>query len=189
MKIRHIAALLFILLGFTSSLFAGEALVQEVRGLAFFRDGESWSRITPGDVIAPGTRVFNSSGGSLVLEVNGDKVEVDPLSDFDLVSARNQQDASVMYVRSGGMRAQVVSSRAGEGGVRFQIQSPVATASVRGTVFRFNGVELEVEEGDVQLQNILGQRHSVRADQKSRAFGLENISSVERYLERNTTVE
>jgi hypothetical protein len=182
-----VLAMAFLLLA--ASIFAGGAEVLEINGVGYFYADSQWNQIEAGSIIPSGARIFNSSYSVLRLDVAGDIVEVAPLTDFQLMSARDEGEASVLYVRSGGLRAQVVSARSGEEGIRFQIQSPVATASVRGTVFTFNGSELVVEEGDVQLENILGQKHSVREDQKSRAYGNENIASVERYFRRNTSVD
>ena len=64
----------------------------------------------------------------------------------------------------------------------FSVTSPVSTASVRGTDFVYDGISLQVTEGDVEIENLIGQTHSVRAGQESRAYANETIVSVETYL-------
>ena len=64
----------------------------------------------------------------------------------------------------------------------FRVVSPVSTASVRGTDFVYDGISLQVTEGDVAIENLIGQTHSVRAGQESRAYAHEPIVSVETYL-------
>jgi hypothetical protein len=181
------AILIFLLLGFAA--FADGAIASLVEGNVFYISGPRWIKINQGDIIPEGSRVFSGNNSRIILDIAGDSVEVAALTDFTVVSSRANDDASVLFVRAGSLLAKVEKARDTDNEVRFQIQSPVATASVRGTTFAFNGIELVVEEGDVQLKNILGQRHSVRGGQKSRAFGNENISSVEVYLRRSTSIE
>jgi ferric-dicitrate binding protein FerR (iron transport regulator) len=57
--------------------------------------------------------------------------------------------------------------------MEFTVRSPVATASVRGTSFEFNGIQLRVDEGRVHLRggnqsgSYVGAGHQARADIES----------------------
>jgi ferric-dicitrate binding protein FerR (iron transport regulator) len=59
------------------------------------------------------------------------------------------------------------------GSAAFSVRSPIATASVRGTAFEFDGVELRVEEGRVHVTGgdgggaYVGAGHAVKTDIES----------------------
>ncbi|AHC15863.1 FecR domain-containing protein [Salinispira pacifica] len=173
-----------------AALSANSVGILEMEGRVYHAaENGSWQLLTADSSVESGTRIFASQGASLSLDINGDQVDVRSLSDFDIVDDGTDGGSTSLYVRSGGLRSRVKKADTEDMGIRYEIQSPVATASVRGTVFTFNGSNLVVEEGDVELKNLLGQTHSVRANQRSRAYGTEGIRSVEVYLRQNTSVE
>jgi len=150
---------------------------------------QSWLPMNPDQQILPSTRLFNPSPRVIQLTLEGDMLTIGPFTEITVSSIRSLSTPTVLEVPSGSIRAQVRTSSAQERGVRFQIQSPVATASVRGTEFQFGWSKLDVTSGDVEVKNLLGQVHSVRANQRSQALIQEPIQSVEVSLRRNTRID
>lgn len=150
---------------------------------------QSWLPIASDQQLLPGTRLFNPSPRVTQLNLEGDLLTLGPFTEITIGSIRSINTPTLLEVPSGSIRAQVRTSSPQERGVRFQIQSPVATASVRGTEFQFGWSMLEVTSGDVEVKNLLGQVHSVRANQLSQALVQEPIQSVEISLRRNTRID
>jgi hypothetical protein len=83
--------------------------------------------------------------------IGNSAVTVKPLTRLRVeeVSSGEKTELVELNLRAGRVRADVVPP-AGKA-VTFTIRSAVATASVRGTVFEFDGIRLNVEEGRVHL--------------------------------------
>lgn len=163
----------------------GRAVVREVSGTVFIKNSAgSWRAAAEGGLISADEWIITGSRSILVLQIGRDEVVVEGYTKIQLKAVRgdNAAEATRVNISSGSLRARVKTAGGARNRERFTVQSPLATASVRGTDFVFNGTELVVYEGDVQLRNVLGQKHSVRAGQESRAYGLERITSVEEVL-------
>lgn len=170
----------------------GQGFSQQVSGqglVQFSSQTQSWIPLNVERDLIPGTRVFNPSPRSIQVTLGGDTVSIGPFTEVTISSVRTNQSPTVLQVPSGSIRAQVRTASPQERGVRFQIQSPVATASVRGTEFQFGWTNLRVASGDVEIQNLLGQSHSVRENQQSKALAQEPIQSVEVSLRKNTRID
>jgi hypothetical protein len=122
---------------------------------------------------------FNASA---VLAVGSSRVTVDPISFLELseLSETETTDSATLDLSFGRVRSRVRSAE--QRRTDFEVRSPVSTATVKGTDYVYDGSLLTVFEGDVSLQNSIGQSHSVRAGQRSRAYGYETIQSVEAYF-------
>jgi hypothetical protein len=142
----------------------------------------SWTRAGEGDVLSSGMSVSTGFNASAVLAVGSSRVTVDPISFLELseLSQTETTDSATLDLSFGRVRSRVRSTD--RRGTDFEVRSPVSTASVKGTDFVYDGSLLTVFEGDVSLQNSIGQSHSVRAGQRSRAYGYETIQSVEAYF-------
>jgi ferric-dicitrate binding protein FerR (iron transport regulator) len=70
------------------------------------------------------------------------------LSLDEIFTAQNGEQVT-LNLRAGRIRANVRPPTGGN--TNFTVRSPTATASVRGTVFDFDGIRLQVEEGRVYL--------------------------------------
>jgi hypothetical protein len=66
---------------------------------------------------------------------------------IEQIASSQNQVAAECYLQVGTMRAEVNKPQGGS--INFTVRSPVATASVRGTVFEFDGLNLFVDAGTV----------------------------------------
>jgi hypothetical protein len=99
------------------------------------------------------------------------------LSLEELMETRGDEQVEV-YLRTGRVRAEV---RPPVGGTTvFTVRSPIATASVRGTVFDFDTVNLTVTEGQVQFAGATGSPVPVRGGESSSVDEAISTASVPR---------
>jgi hypothetical protein len=177
-----IFAITLLAIGALSAGAAEQVEVVSVDGMVRIHAADgSWSRAGAGDVLASGMSVSTGFNASAVLAVGASRVEIDPISylEFSELSDSAEAESATMDLSFGRVRSRVRS--ADQRSTDFQVRSPVSTAAVKGTDFVYDGSLLTVFEGDVSLRNSIGQSHSVRAGQRSRAYGYETIQSVEAY--------
>jgi ferric-dicitrate binding protein FerR (iron transport regulator) len=108
-----------------------------------------------------------------VVAIGNSTLSVQPLSRLsveELVLMERGEKVGV-NLRAGRIRAEVKPPAGGK--TEFTIRSPSVTASVRGTAFEFDGVELRVEEGRVHVAGgdgggiYVGAGHAVKTDIES----------------------
>jgi hypothetical protein len=94
-------------------------------------------------------------------------ITVRPLTRLTLEEIAGTQGAEEagVYLQAGRVRAEV--TRPSGGTIDFSVRSPSVTASVRGTVFEFDTVNLSVGEGRVQYAGTTGSLAAVRAGERS----------------------
>jgi hypothetical protein len=142
-----------LLLWGTASLFAQEAVIQEINGTVEVKaPGEAeWKPARQGQGLRRGTVIstgFNS--GALIL-IGNSKLRVQPLTRLSVeeLEASGKDEKVNIHLRTGQVRASVRPPA--EGQTSFNVRGPMATASVRGTEFEFDGLRLSVEEGRVYI--------------------------------------
>jgi hypothetical protein len=151
-----IILLLSILPGF---LFAEiKATISEISGKVEIKalGADSWKPATIGAVIEAGTTVSTGFKSAAVLKLGDTSLTVKALTRLslkDLVEKSGTVDTN-LYLTVGKVKADV-KPIAGKTQT-FTVASPVSTASVRGTAFDFDGVNLSVQRGQVNMANSLG---------------------------------
>jgi hypothetical protein len=132
---------------------AGQAVVREISGTVEVKvpGAADWVPAERGQVLEIRTLISTGFKSSALLAIGNSALSVQPLTRLsleELIRAGNSENVD-LNLRAGRVRANV---RPPVGGTTsFVIRSTMATASVRGTVFEFNGMELRVEEGRVHL--------------------------------------
>jgi hypothetical protein len=167
MKKKFVCALLVLCAAFAS---AQTAVVRDIRGTVEIKTPESpvWVQAAPGTVLRQDTTVSTGFKSSAILAVGNSMVTVRPLTRLTLTEIINNQgnEHIVMELRTGRIRADVKAPP--EGKIDFSIRSPIATAAVRGTIFDFDTVTLQVDEGIVRYSGERsGQAVSVRGREAS----------------------
>jgi hypothetical protein len=178
-----IVVLLLIVAVAGTAVAAERVEVASVTGLVRVHNADgSWARAQAGDTLSPSMAVSTGFDGSAVLAIGSSRVSVDSVSYLTVAELTEdaQEDETTLDLSFGRVRSEVRS--ADNRRTDFEVRSPVSTATVKGTDFVYDGSLLTVFEGDVSLQNRIGQSHSVRAGQRSRAYGYETIESVEAYF-------
>ena len=170
-----------------SGMAAERAQLVEVDGLVRIHGADgSTVRAEAGDTLSRGMALSTGFDATAVLDLGRARVTVDPVSHIELAELQasasqtaQSQSETTMDLSFGRVRSEVRTTESRER--EFRVQSPVSAAAVKGTDFVYDGSLLTVYEGDVSLRNRIGQTHSVRHGQRSRAYGYESIQSVEAY--------
>lgn len=172
------------------ALGAVEAGFVSVDGVVRVSDGQNgWQPAQAGTALEPGDTIATGFRGRAVVAIGESEVTVSPLSQVSLseLVERNRDVEAELSMPFGRVEARVRSAERTR--TDFRVVSPVSTASVKGTDFVYDGISLSVSEGDVAIENLIGQTHSVRAGQESRAYAREPIVSVETYLEQDILLD
>jgi hypothetical protein len=133
------------------TLFGQEALIQELSGTVEVKapGAAAWSPASRGQRVAPNTLISTGFKSSARIVIGNSTLTIEPLTRLsleDLVRAGADEKVDI-NLRAGRVRAAVKPPDGGK--TSFTVRSPVATASVRGTSFDFNGLQLQVAEGRV----------------------------------------
>jgi hypothetical protein len=135
----------------------------------------SFATGTDGGILGPGATVRTAADGNAIITFfDGSTVTVEPSSELTLEQLETTSDGNILIsiLQTVGRSWHVVGHKLTEGS-QYQVRTPTATASVRGTAFEFgvdeNGDALALtEEGLVQLAS-LGQVVDVAPDQQAEA--------------------
>jgi hypothetical protein len=145
------------------------AVIREVSGTVEVQapGTSAWVPASPGMVIEKATRISTGFKSSAVVAVGGAVITVRPLTRLTLeeIAGRPGAEEAGIYLRAGRVRAEV--TRPSGGTINFSVRSPTVTASVRGTVFEFDTVNVTVGEGRVQYAGRNGSLAAVRAGERS----------------------
>jgi hypothetical protein len=136
-----------------AALFSQEAVIREISGTVELKapGAAAWSPAQRGQTI--GRKVLISAGfkSSAIIVIGNSLLTVQPLTRLsleDLVRIEGQEKVNI-NLRAGRVRADVKPPLGGT--TEFTVKSPTSTASVRGTVFEFDGIQLKVDEGRVHV--------------------------------------
>ncbi len=145
------------------SLFADEAVIKSVKGkVEYSSDGQTWLSAEPKQVLKKGDYISTSFKSSAVIVVNGSLINVKALTrmTLDELTKTPEGPQTELYLVSGKVTVEVKPS-ANEEVTTFKVKSAMATASVRGTGFEFDGENLLVNHGAVELMDSIGVSRSV----------------------------
>jgi hypothetical protein len=150
-------------------LFAQEfGTFQEVNGTVETRSsGGDWVSASPGDRIEKSTLISSGFKSSAVISLGNSLIMIRPLTRLALEEIlQNEAGEQVnLYLQTGRVRAEVSLPSGGK--TDFSIRSPSAVASVRGTSFEFDTVNLRVNDGRVLYAIINGRQTYVAGGETS----------------------
>lgn len=182
--------LLLGVLGFfviASPVFAQSATISQLRGKVEIKlPGKAWTIPGENQEIPANTVVSTGINSTARLQINGSSLVLQPLTRLSLEEIRVQagQESTRISLNTGRVSAQVRSTAGRE--VSFEVRSPVATASVRGTDFDFDGVRLQVSQGAVAVINQSRQQIIVGAGGRTTAGNKDAPQAVVASLQENT---
>jgi hypothetical protein len=156
-------------------LFAQEAVIREISGTVEVRapGAAAWSPAEQGQRLGLNVMISTGFKSGAVIAIGNSTLSVQPLTRLsleELVRAAGNEKVAIS-LRAGRIRAEVKPPAGGT--AAFSVRSPIVTASVRGTAFEFDGVELRVEEGRVHVAGgdgggtYVGAGHAVKTDIES----------------------
>jgi hypothetical protein len=175
-----------ILLG--ALLYAQEAYIREFSGTVEVKTpgASTWRAARTGERISKDTIISTGFKSTALIDLGNSTLIVRPLSRLSLEGLQNiQSNESVnLYLETGRVRAEVSPPASGK--TDFSIRTPTVTASVRGTSFAFDGVNLNVDEGQVHFTGgdgigvYVGAGHqSVSAPETGRTAGAAELFQAE----------
>jgi len=147
-----------ILLFAVSGGFAQDAVILELTGTVELQlSGSSeWKNAVQGQTILPDSIISTGFKSSALIGIGNSFISIRPLTrlSFREISERSGTETVSASLQAGRVRFDVKAPAGSRSS--FNIQSPVATASVRGTVFEMGIFELGVIEGSVEYSGISG---------------------------------
>jgi hypothetical protein len=186
---RFALVLLLIALATLPAVAQITAVVEDTTGKVEIRlPGSSWQNARAGMQVPTGATISTGFNSEAVLAIGDSVLTVDALTRMaldELIQSEGLVKSS-MNLNVGRVSANVQTA---EGlNSDFQVKSPLSTASVRGTIFTFNGNTIEVNEGVVTITNSLGQTRRIVAGNSSTTDGSSTPSGEQEELENTTTV-
>lgn len=140
------------------------ATIKEFTGkVEVMAPGGTWKPATKGMTLVKNAAISTGFKSVAVLSLGSSVLTVKPLTKLsleELVRLQGSEQVKV-YLSAGRVKAAVAAPAGGT--TDFSVKSPSATASVRGTGFDFDGVNLAVTEGIVVFVGTNGQAVQVPA--------------------------
>jgi hypothetical protein len=147
------------------------ALIREISGTVEIKapGAAEWKAAEAGEALDRASLVSTGFRSTALIRIGNSDIMVRPLTRLSLeeITAVQNAERVVLNLRAGRIRAKVDPPAGGS--LDFSVRSPIATASVRGTAFDFDGTRLTVEEGRVHLSGesvtgvYVGKGHSTAA--------------------------
>lgn len=166
---KRILAAALAFLAVCGAAIAQEAEFATVNGKVEYQasSGAEWKPARVGVKIGKGTVVSTGFKSGASLKLGATTITLKPVTRMTLEEIVKTQSGSQtqLFLLAGRVKADV-PPQAGQT-TEFQVKSPTATASVRGTGFEFDGVNLIVDRGSVQLRTPTGQYRMVKAGEFS----------------------
>jgi hypothetical protein len=150
MKKALVVVLMITAAGQSAYTQSPRAVIRELRGTVEIRTPGSpvWRAAAVGQELERETLVSTGFGSGALIALGESTLRVQPLTRLSLGEIADAGRIDIQ-LRAGRIRADVKPPV--EGKVEFTIRSPSAVASVRGTVFEFDTVNLRVNEGTVSF--------------------------------------
>ena len=134
-KLNKLIAALFLLAFSLASVNALDARVVSVTGKVEVQTtGSSWKALKAGDKISKGSVISTGFKSSAKISIDNTTVDLGPLTRITVekLASNDAKDEANLYLDTGKVKAEVKHNSAKK--VDFKVSSPVATASVRGTI-------------------------------------------------------
>jgi hypothetical protein len=149
MMMKQICAVLLIVAG--TFLYAQEAYIREVIGTVEVKapGTSAWRAARIGERISRDTLISTGFKSSVRIDLGNSTLIVRPVSRLSLEELQRIQNSESVQLNlvTGRVRADVRPPPSGK--TAFTVRSPTGSASVRGTAFTFDGVNLNVADGNV----------------------------------------
>ena len=154
-----------------------EASITEMTGTVEIKKpgSENWSAAKTGDRLEKASVISTGFKSTAILSVGNSTIVVRPLTRLSLEELVGQENAETVNVALRTGRVQVNVTPPAGSRIDLSIRTPAVTASVRGTTFEMDPVNISVSDGVVSYEYAAGQGTSrpvlVSAGQRSRADG------------------
>ncbi|MBP5359186.1 MAG: FecR domain-containing protein [Treponema sp.] len=146
-RFNRIITAVFLLAFSIVSAHALDAKVVSVTGKVEVQtNGSAWKTLKAGDKLAKGSVISTGFKSSAKISIDSTTVDLGPLTRITIekLASNNVKDETSLYLDSGKVKADVKKNGAKK--VDFKVSSPVATASVRGTIIVYHAGGLMITE-------------------------------------------
>lgn len=150
---KKLMAILSIAVIATLTATSMEATVVSAKGKAEVQKGNSWATLSVGNSLKKGDVIQTGFKSEVILKIKNSTVTVAPLSRITIeqLAEKNGSDDTRLFLDTGSLKSDVKKTE--DRRVGFTVRSPVATASVRGTVMSvtnaFRSTQVRGFEGSV----------------------------------------
>jgi len=188
---KRTALLIVLIIVLVSPAFSlTEAVIKDVVGRVELRHpGKTWEPAAAGMPLQKGTVISTGFNASAVLEVGRAELFVKQLTRMELqeLLQREGTQTTQLYLQVGKVRANVKTAE----GLKhdFVMKSPICTAAVRGTVFDFDTVELNTDQGLVVLYSPRGLKTYVAPGETGSSGGGKDIATGGDKKDQDTSVD
>jgi len=145
------------------------AVIKEFTGTVELKPSGSanWTPAKAGTVVQKSTIVSTGFKSTAILTVGNSTITVHPLTRLSLEELMNQNQSETVDLKlnTGKVRVEVAPPSGGR--TSFTVQSPSATASVRGTSFTMDSNSIQVQKGAVGYSSAGGSPVTVSAGNES----------------------
>ncbi len=148
-KGKIISTVLIVLFISVFPVSALQGTVVSVLGKVELQTDNGWKPLNSGDTVDSGLIISTGFRSQAIIQVAGSTITVRQLTRLTLeqLTETDTSHNSSLYLDLGSIKADV--KKAEDKRVGFTVNTPVATASVRGTVFEMQPASIEVENGSV----------------------------------------
>lgn len=149
MKIKM---MIILLLAIIPLLGANTVTVESVSGKVQIQQGSSWVDVSAGSNLDTGTVISTGFRSTARLNTGSAVIDVEQLTRLTIEELITQEDSvtTTLFLNGGRINAEVSRENLRQD---FTVRSSVATASVRGTGFSFDGRRLQVAHGAVLMRS------------------------------------
>jgi len=150
---KKIFVVLILLSAITFAVSAQSGVISEVNGEVELKPAgaAAFTAASDGDTVARDTIVSTGFRSTAVITIGSSTITVRPLTRLSLAEIQSSSNSESLNVNLQTGRVRVDVSPPAGTRANMTIQSPGATASVRGTSFEFDTVNLNVLEGKVMF--------------------------------------
>jgi hypothetical protein len=152
------------------TLVHAQTVIREITGTVEVKapGSSAWVQATVGMELAQETSISTGFKGTAVVAMGNSRITVKPMTRLtleEIISTAGGNEQVDLFLQSGRVRAEVTPPSGGK--TDFTVRSPTVTASVRGTLFEFDTINLNVIEGRVLFFSTTGSLTPVRAGETS----------------------
>jgi hypothetical protein len=145
------------------------AVLRELSGRVEIKTpgSDEWVPAQAGMTLEQAALISTGFRSTALLALGNSTLLIQPLTRLSLeeILALQGNEQVRVYLRTGRIRAEIQPPSGGT--IDFTVRGPSVSASVRGTVFEFDTVNINVGEGRVLYTSLTGSQASVRAGERS----------------------
>ena len=175
---KHIILIIIILIS-TVSAFAQQAVITEMTGTVEVKNADAsvWTAARTGMEIDKNTALSTGFRSSVVIKIGKSVITVKSLTCLSIeeIVSLQENERIIFTMQTGRIRTQVNPPT----GIKtdFTVRSPSVNASVRGTEFEFDTINLAVIDGEIWYESPPGSTAAVRYGETSRVNELNYVVS------------